>query len=67
MELENVRKKYEWELLDDLLHSYLRDQNRSYFYSLEAAEAKLISVINDQWKVEYFNNLFNTDTLLMSK
>lgn len=39
MELENVRKKYEWELLDDLLNSCLRDQNRSYFYSLGAAEA----------------------------
>ncbi|MBR11058.1 MAG: hypothetical protein CMP48_25680 [Rickettsiales bacterium] len=67
IEIENLANEQQEQIIIHLKQSSPKELKRVYFYALGAAEANLISKTNKNWKQEYFENLFTTDSLLKIK
>lgn len=66
-QLLDLLTSYHKRIKKDLSSGDLADMKREYFYSLGAAEAMLIARTNPDWKVNYFEKLYDTDHLLVSQ
>ncbi|MDW3191722.1 MAG: hypothetical protein R8G66_05135 [Cytophagales bacterium] len=64
-ELVSYLEDYQSKILASLEDTPINESKRVYFYALGAAEAMLIKAVNPEWKSAYFDDLFNTDHLLV--